>query len=78
MSTQRPDPTAETAAVELDPEVLGEEHVVDENLEAEPEEYVPAVEVDEPIREASPADVAEQIAEVPADDDEELLAEEEF
>ena len=36
-----------------------------------PAEYAPEVEVDEPTREAEPADVAEQLIEVPVPEDEE-------
>ncbi|TRW45114.1 hypothetical protein [Georgenia yuyongxinii] len=69
MSIPRPDRIAEPA-VELDPEVLGEEHVAEDDVAASPEEYEPEVVVDEPTREASPEDVAEQLAEVPGEDDE--------
>jgi hypothetical protein len=74
MSTQRPDPAAAETAVELDPAALGEEHVIDDDLAAEPEEYEPQPELAEPTREASLADVAEQLTEVTGDEDDEVVA----
>jgi hypothetical protein len=78
MSMPRPDHVATPASVELDPEVLGEEHTPEDDLVAEPEEYAPEVELAEPTREASPEDVAEQVAEVPGDDDEVMAEDEEY
>ncbi|MPV36682.1 hypothetical protein [Georgenia subflava] len=66
----------ESTAVELDPEALGEEHRADEDPSAAPEEYEPELEMADATREADSADVAEQIAEVPGEDDEESDAEE--
>ena len=74
MSTQPPDPVAAETAVELDPDALAEEHVASDDLAAEPEEYEPEPDLAEPTREASPADVAEQLAEVGGDEDEEGVA----
>ncbi|WP_341360388.1 hypothetical protein V5H98_04130 [Georgenia sp. M64] len=65
MSTERADD------VEHDPDIDGQEHVVDTDPARAPEEYAPEVEVDEPTREAEPADVAEQLIEVPVPEDEE-------
>lgn len=78
MSMPRPEPVATPASVELDPDVLGEEHTPEDDLVAEPEEYEPEVELQEPTREASPEDVAEQVAEVPGDEDEVIAEDEEY
>ncbi|GAA4417257.1 hypothetical protein GCM10023169_13150 [Georgenia halophila] len=64
MSTDRPEPTA----IELDPDVVGEEHHVDG--EPVPEEYEPEPELAVATREADAADVADQLDEVPDLDDE--------
>lgn len=53
--------------VERDPDTLGEEHEVDEAPDAL--EYSPELELDDPVREASPEDVVEQTVEVPLDDE---------
>ncbi len=53
--------------VELDPETLGEEHEIDDAPDAQ--EYSPDLELDDPVREASPEDVVEQTVEVPVDDE---------
>ncbi|UNX54193.1 hypothetical protein MF406_14840 [Georgenia sp. TF02-10] len=58
-------------AVEQDPTDLAEEHRPDPDPVTAEEEYAPDRELDVPTREADPADVSEQIAEVPVPDDEE-------
>ena len=44
----------------------------------EPQEYAPEVSLDDPAREADPADVADQIAELPSSDGEEPGDDDEF
>lgn len=56
-------------SVERDPDTLGEEHEVEDAPEAQPEEYSPQLDVADPVREASRADVVDQVAEVPIDED---------
>jgi len=72
---------ADSAAIELDPETLAEEHVVSEDPADVPEEYEPEPDLVSATREADHADVAEQLTEVPGmdeDDGDEGEAEEKF
>ncbi|MHB1064155.1 MAG: hypothetical protein ACYC1Z_06660 [Georgenia sp.] len=66
MSSQVPDVEI---PVERDPDALGEEHEIEDTPGAQPEEYSPELDLTDPVREASRADVADQIAEVPVDDE---------
>jgi hypothetical protein len=72
---------ADSAAIELDPETLAEEHVVSEDPADVPEEYEPEPDLVSATREADHADVAEQLTEVPGmdeDDGDEGEAEQKF
>jgi hypothetical protein len=70
----------DSAAIELDPETLAEDHLVTEDPADVPEEYEPDPDLVSATREADHADVAEQLTEVPGMDEEgdEAEAEEEF